>query len=248
MPRTARKESKSGVYHIMVRGINKQDIFNDEEDYDIYLERLCRYKKESHFEIYSYCLMSNHVHLLLREDNESVSDVMKKIGISYAYYYNQKYNRIGHLFQDRFKSEAVEDDNYLLTVTRYIHQNPVKIGFPIDYWTSYSDYINDTGIVDTSFVLRSLSENKEEARKIFVAYMNNISDDVCLEVSEQNRLNDTEAKTFIKKICEVASCHELQYFDIDRRDNYLSYLKGLGISTRQIARITGINRGVILNA
>ena len=248
MPRIARKESKSGVYHIMVRGINKQEIFHDDEDKAVYLDRLFRYKNESFFELYAYCLMNNHVHLLLREGNESASDVMKKIGISYAYYYNQKYNRIGHLFQDRFRSEAVEDDKYLLAVTRYIHQNPVKIGLPIDSWTSYGDYVSNTGTIDTSLVLGIFSENDKEAKRLFVDYMNKINDDICLEYLEKSKLSDTEAMKFMKEICGIDICHELQYFDTDRRNEALSQLKMSGVSIRQIARITGLNRGVVLSA
>jgi REP element-mobilizing transposase RayT len=232
----------------MVRGINKQDIFHDDEDRDIFIERLFRYKKESLYKIYAYCLMSNHVHLLIREGNESFSDVMKKIGVSYVYYYNQKYNRIGHLFQDRFKSEAVEDDRYLLTVTRYIHQNPVKINLPIDCWTSYNDYINDTDTVDTDLIFGILSENKEDALKVFVDYMNKTNDDTYLDMSEQKRLSDVEATDLIKDICGITACNELQYINTDKRDAFLSYLKESGISIRQIARITGLNRGVVLNA
>ena len=98
MPRSARKQSKTGVYHIIIRGINKQDIFYDDEDKSVYLDRLSRYKNECLFELYAYCLMSNHVHLLVKETDKSISMIMKKIGTSYVYWYNNKYNRIGHLF------------------------------------------------------------------------------------------------------------------------------------------------------
>jgi putative transposase len=85
--------------------------------------------------------MDNHVHLLTNQGEDSISRIMKRIGTSYAHYFNKKYNRIGHLFQDRFKSETVENDSYLLAVTRYIHNNPVKVGI-VDcafqfQWSSY---------------------------------------------------------------------------------------------------------------
>ena len=76
--------------------------------------------------------MSNHIHLLLKEGQEPLSTTMKKIGTSYVSYYNWQYNRRGHLFQDRYKSEPVEDDAYFLTVLRYIHQNPLKAGLSDD--------------------------------------------------------------------------------------------------------------------
>ena len=78
MPRRARKQSKTGVYHIIIRGVNRQDIFHDDEDKSAYSDRLSRYKNECVFELYAYCLMSNHVHLLVREAEESVSGIIQK--------------------------------------------------------------------------------------------------------------------------------------------------------------------------
>lgn len=85
--------------------------------------------------------MGNHVHILIKEGKEDLGNVMRRIGASYVYWYNVKYDRVGHLFQDRFKSEAVEDNRYLLSVLRYIHQNPLKAGIVSDIreykWSSY---------------------------------------------------------------------------------------------------------------
>ena len=103
MPRQARRVSSTGVYHIMVRGVNRQDIFSDEEDYRWYLETLKRIATESNLVVLGYCLMSNHVHLLIDENLGGISNAMKRIGISYAYWYNLKYQRSCHVFQSRFK-------------------------------------------------------------------------------------------------------------------------------------------------
>ena len=141
MPRTARKKSKTGIYHIMLRGINRQRIFEDDEDYRRFLNSLKEFKDKCGYEIYGFCLMSNHIHLLIKEGNEDLGIVFRRIGASYVYWYNWKYNRCGHLFQDRYKSETVENDVNLLSVLRYIHQNPVKAGiekdlknYPGDTW------------------------------------------------------------------------------------------------------------------
>lgn len=143
MPRHAREKSSTGIYHIMVRGINRQDIFHSEEDHQRYLDILLKIKREEDVEIWGYCLMSNHLHLLIREET-ALSKIMKRVGSSYAYWYNWKYHRSGHLFQDRFKSEKIETDAYLMTVIRYIHQNPIKAGMvskPEEYrWSSCRDY------------------------------------------------------------------------------------------------------------
>jgi REP element-mobilizing transposase RayT len=111
----------------MLRGINRQAIFADEEDYCKLIETIQRIKEKSGFELYGYCLMGNHVHLLLREARESISVSMQRVCSSFVHWYNRKYDRFGHLFQERYRSEVVEDEAYLLTVLRYIHQNPTTI-------------------------------------------------------------------------------------------------------------------------
>ena len=248
MSRQARQKSKTGIYHIMLRGINRQDIFQDDEDKGVYLERLSNYKNECRFKIYAYCLMNNHVHLLLKEGSVSISDVMKRIGASYVYWYNRKYDRIGHLFQDRYKSEPIECEKYLITVLRYIHQNPIKVGLPIDSWTSYNDYLGDDGITDKKSILELFGRESEIARNEFIKYMSQTNNDLCLDISERKRITDDEAKEIIKKIGKITTCQELQQIDRDTRGMILKKLKEEGLSIRQIERLSGLNRGVILKA
>ena len=248
MPRSARKESETGVYHIIARGINRQDIFLDDEDRTVYLDRLLKYKIECEFSVYAYCLMSNHVHILLKEDEDSISTVMQRIGTSYAYWFNRKYNRTGHLFQDRFKSEPVENERYLLAVVRYIHQNPVKIGLSISEWTSYNEYIRSGYLVDTGFILDIFNENIENAKESFVKFVSKNNDDCVLDVEEQERITDESARAIAKSTAKIANCLDIQGFHKAQRDIVLKQLKGKGLSVRQLERITGINRGVILRA
>ena len=126
MPRASRVKSESGIYHIMLRGINQQVIFEQSEDYEKFTEILNKYKAISGYKVFAYCLMSNHIHLVIKQEKESIEQILKRIAGSYVYWYNWKYYRKGHLFQDRFRSEPIEDEKYLLTVIRYIHRNPVK--------------------------------------------------------------------------------------------------------------------------
>ena len=145
MPRLPRQNSDSGIYHIMLRGINQQTIFEDDEDYFKFVETLENYKAISGYKLFAYCLMSNHIHILIKVEKEDLDLIMKRIAGRYVYWYNWKYYRKGHLFQDRFKSEPIEDDSYFLTVLRYIHQNPVKAGIVKsidDYlFSSYNNYL-----------------------------------------------------------------------------------------------------------
>ena len=129
MPRTARTKSESGIYHVMLRGINQQVIFKDEEDNRKFLEVLNDCKAVSGYKLFAYCLMGNHIHLLIKVEKEDLEQIFKRIGGRFVYWYNGKYSRGGHLFQDRYKSEPVETDEYFLAVLRYIHQNPVKAGW-----------------------------------------------------------------------------------------------------------------------
>ena len=131
MSRRARQRSGTDIYHVILRGINRQQIFYDEEDYDYFIRLLNRFQKVSQYEVYAYCLMGNHIHLLIKVHQESLGTIFQRIGASFVYWYNLKYQRVGHLFQDRFKSEPVENERYFLTVMRYIFRNPVKAGIPV---------------------------------------------------------------------------------------------------------------------
>lgn len=111
MARQARQRSKTGIYHIILRGINQQVLFEDDEDRQKLLDCLKYYRNTCGITGYGYCLMSNHFHLLLKEGMETIADTMKRIGVSYVAWYNNKHLRCGHLFQDRFKSEVVYKGN-----------------------------------------------------------------------------------------------------------------------------------------
>jgi len=248
MPRTVRKRSKTGVYHVIIRGIDKQCIFHDDEDRNIFLDRLKRYKHECSFEIYAYCLMSNHVHLLIKEHEESVSLVMKKISISYVYWYNKKYDRTGYLFQGRFISEPVENDSYLLTAARYIHQNPVKVGLTMQDWTSYSGYLKRNEIVDSEIILGIFGQNERKALENFIHFMNEQNLSQCLDSDENEKFTDKNAEIIIKELGSVTSCRDLRKLKREERDGILRKLKNEGLAVRQISRITGIHRKSIISA
>ncbi len=137
---------EGGYYHIYNRGNYGQKIFSDDADYIGYLERLRNAKEKSKATIICYCLMPNHIHLLLRQDSDvSISKLIQSMHTSYSMYYNKKHKKAGHLFQSRFKQKHIDDDEYLLQVSSYIHLNPVINGLVDrieDYaWSSYPDYI-----------------------------------------------------------------------------------------------------------
>lgn len=255
MPRRAREKSNSGIYHVMLRGINKQDIFHDEEDKVKFIDTLKKYKEISQYKIYGYCLMSNHIHLLIKEGKETLSQAMKRIGVSYVYWYNLKYDRYGHLFQDRYKSESVEDEKYLLVVLRYIHQNPIKAGMVEDVadyrWSSYTKYIDQKDdLIDTGFVLSILGPNRKKAIEIFAEFMDKENKDTCLDI-KMNRikqLSDEDVRKLIKKITKTNNIQILLLMNKNDRDEVIKEIKSKEVSIRQLARITGLGRRVIEKA
>ena len=251
MPRTARKKSESGIYHIMLRTINRQDLFEDDEDRERFIETLAFYKEKSGYKIYAYCLMINHIHILLKEEKESLALILKRISSSFVYYYNQKYSRCGHLFQERFRSEPVEDNSYFLTVLRYIHRNPIKANIieTIDayQWSSYNEYVKGSKIVDVKFALDIFSNNQADALRSFVQFNNEDNKDKCLEYKDTRRINDDEAREIIKDIAKINNISELQHYDKEKRDETIRRMKEIeGVSIRQIARITGLSYNLVL--
>ncbi|NLS45482.1 MAG: transposase [Firmicutes bacterium] len=253
MPRAARRKSASGIYHIIMRRINRLILFKEEEDSVRFIETLQKYKEICGYRLYAYCLMGNHIHLLLKEDKEPLATIMRRICGSYVLWYNKKYDRTGCLFQGRFKSEPVENEVYFLTVLRYIFQNPIKAGIVFevrDYdWTNYADYIEGNNRTDIDFALNIFHTDREKAISRFIKFINLKNNDKCLDVSERRRIKDHDAIRMIKKRCKISCATDIQKFDVDKRNLCLRDLKEVDkLSIRQIQRLTGIGRGIIQRA
>ena len=248
MARQARILSSTGMYHIMFRGINKQEIFSSEHDYKKFMEIICSAKDVYGIEIYAYCLMNNHVHLFLREtETGGISAFMKKILSHYAGWYNFKYERTGHLFANRYKSLPVEDDSYFLTLAKYIHRNPVKAGIVEnmqDYrYSSYSDYIrNNNEIVNVDFLLNILDEDRKSAIRQFESFSLAAEEqDYDFENSLQNR--DLMTKVKIIQLTGGIKPAEIKLIPKKERDALLKKLiEEHKIPKKVLSRLTGISR------
>ena len=231
----------------MLRGINQQQIFEDWEDYEKFLEILKDCKVICEFKLFAYCLMGNHIHLLIQEGTESLEQVFKRLCGRFVYWYNVKYRRAGHLFQDRFKSEPVDSDDYFFTVLRYIHQNPTKAGLckrVEDYaYSSYMEYFNESSRVDRDYVLNLMTIDE------FVGLNQQSTDTVCMDIADKPlvRVTDEQAKLLIQKISKCENASEFQDLDLDQRNKYLKKLREKGLSIRQLSRLTGISFSVIRN-
>ncbi len=247
MARKAREKSKSGIYHAILRGVNRQNIFEDDEDKRKFLEILEKSKEKSECLIFAYCLMNNHVHILLQEMKESVGMTIKRVSSSYVLWYNSKYKRCGHLFQERFRSETVENDSYFLTVLRYIHKNPVTAGIANDIaeyqWSSYREYIGGNRVIDKEFALSMFSNIPEEAVKKFAKYSHEESMDVCLEIEERKIHMDDDALSEIVRRQFGIEAKTVGSESRERQDHIVRELKKLdGVTIRQVARLTGLSQ------
>ena len=240
MARQARIRARSGCYHLTVRGIDKMDIFLEDFEREKFIELLTNQKKKDEFEIYAYCLMSNHIHLLIREGDEKISDTVKTLMGGYAQWFNKRYHRHGPLFEDRFASEVVESDAYLLDVVRYIHRNPVKAGMVRacdEYkWSSAVEYKHGVnGITDASIVMGMFSPFLEKAVVAYSEFMKQPDERLFLEVRDR----DEEA-------VEAAQVwNMLQENDLSDEERLVRFLRMVDIPSRTAALITGYGRSVI---
>lgn len=228
MPRQAREKDKFCIYHVIQRGNNKGEIFIADRDRGKFIEILARMKSKYNFLVYAYCLMSNHIHLVIDDNGNDISRLIKSVNVSYALYFNKKYKRVGHLFQDRFKSEIITNDRYLLQVSKYIHNNPVKANMVIApeeyYWSSYNIYLgrmeNKYDLVDTTKILGLISDNTGSSAKQYALYVNQKEakapqvmdvEDNYTAVDKQDSGIIITVKEAKEKIEEIASKNRLTY-------------------------------------
>mgnify|MGYP000885567189 CR=1 FL=1 len=249
MPRQARKKSTTGIYHVILRGINKRDIFLDEQDKTRFIEHLRKSKMSGGFQLYAYCLMTNHVHLLMKEDDEEIGNSVKRIGIRYAAWHNKKYDRIGHLFQNRFLSEPVEDDRYLITLLRYILQNPVKAGMvnkPEEYpWSSFNQHVlayqGENTFINHAIIMDYFSSYDD-----FYFHINLTNEDKCIDYDSRIKYNDDELKSIVLEKHDISNLHKLSVRERNRAIGVI-YLD-TDASARQLSRVLGVSYNIIRNA
>ena len=185
-----------------MRGINRQNIFDDDEDYYYFLHILgslpfagkepFSFNRQHNCTIYAWCLMTNHFHLLVKEQEWSISEIVKRLAGSYVFYYNKKNERVGHLFQERFKSEPCNNEEYFITLFRYISQNPVRAGivkkaseYPWGSWRR--DYLSNGGHHIISYVSAILKRHPMEE---LTALVDEPCDARCADIENSRRPTD----------------------------------------------------------
>jgi REP element-mobilizing transposase RayT len=177
LPRKKHQWYEGAKIHVTARGNHRNAIFIEDRDYEVYLNCLKEAIEyyENKYYIIAYVLMINHVHIVVGTTDKDVSDLVKRVHSRYACNFNNKYNYVGHLFQDRYKGKLIRDDWYMLEVSRYVHLNPVKANIiekPEDYkWSSYNMFIedNEDKFINADIVLNYFrEENKYRLYKEFV--------------------------------------------------------------------------------
>ena len=245
MARKPRELCESRIYHLIARGNDKAMIFIEDEDCMYFLKCLQEISIDEGIDIHCYCLMGNHFHLLVKTNNQdSPARFMKRIEIKYAYYFNHKYSRVGSLFQGRYKSECVEDNEYYLTVFRYILRNPVKAGItrdPFSYrWSSASDLFNgiNTEALAYTFAIKSRTE--------LISFITDYSEDVCIDVdNDAHFTSDSDAVTAFQAKFTHNRLIDVRRFDNIAKRAAINLLYNINCSIRQISRLTSVPRGVV---
>ena len=247
MTKQIRKFSTSDVYHIIIKGNNDSDIFYDDMDRKIFIEKVKLTKKEFKYKVYAYCLMSNHVHMVIEVPRENLSKAIQSLTIRYVSYFNKKYDRKGPFVQNRFKSKNIENQRYFLEVCRYVHRNPEKAGIEKtnNYkWSSYNEYISKERIIDKKVLMYYLNNSIEN----FVKYTNKVEDIQEImnyaDFELNNRLNDEKLIEIILKRLNFNNIEEvINFFKNKENIRYIEKLKDIkGINKSQLSRIIRIDR------
>ena len=252
MARIARKFILAETNHVMLRGIGHLELFLHDEDYHVFQRTLSRVKTEEGVVILAYCLMDNHVHLLLQGRPEVIPHFLQRVEVRYALYYNRVYEHVGHLFQNRYRSQAVRDDRYFLNALRYILHNPEQAGlcrwetYP---WSSAQSYLTgaNDGVTETSRACILLG-----GRATLCSFLGSAGDGAECMIDEpgfpKRGYSDADAVKITRRACGLKHPNQIGELDRDARMQALAKLKKEGLTIRQLERITGLNRNMIQRA
>lgn len=265
MTRPQRQKSITGIYHVMLRGVNKQIIFEESGDYHYFIRLLSQSVSPtdelgkplpSRCSIFAYCLMPNHVHLIIQEKSESLSETIRRVATAYALFYNKKYERCGHLFQDRFKSEPVNDFSYFVTLLRYVHQNPVAGGLCRrleDYaWSSWQEFLKTQRgqapvcpVCDVAAVIRRIPI--EELQELVNEPLRKTAQILDFDRRRGSVTND-EIMAYLSDTYGLRHPMDLQLYNRERRNDILRACKEIGASIRQLSKLTGFSERIVRDA
>jgi len=202
MARKPRIHYEGALYHVLVRGNNRSYIFRSKDNKEEYKTIISKYKKRYRFKLYAYCIMDNHAHLLIEVEDIPLSKIMQGIQQVFTQYYNRRSGTTGHVFEQRYRSFLCDKDHYLLSLIRYIHQNPVrsKLTGALDYeWSSHREYIGNSQLADVNLPLSLFESQKNKAIKRYLIFM------------DETEIKVVESMTKEEDTIEVAKNTEERY-------------------------------------
>ena len=219
MPRFPRKHIKTSFFHVITQGINKSYIFDKSEDIKYYIKLIYKFSKEHEIEIIAYCIMNNHAHMLIKtKKSDELSKYMQRLNCTYARYYNKKYDRVGYVFRDRYKSEGIYDEQHLYNCIKYIYDNPVKAGIcskAKDY--PYSNYKIITKEIKENYTFMDIDNDSKICKELIQNFLN------------ENDMDINDLKKNKRKLKELIVILKMEY----------------NISLRKISEETKIGRETI---
>lgn len=234
------------------------DLYYDHSDRIKYIDILVKVREKFGFRLHAYCLMTNHTHLLVEDRGCCISEAMKSVGIRYAAFLNKKANRVGSLFQDRFRSEVIDSERQFLACARYIHNNPVKAGIcqrPEAYkWSSYREYIgkSTTKLLTRDLMYSLFAQDPIKAREglvKFTSLMNEPDEFLDYVVEDSTEVNLVQAlKNAVRKQyhCDL---HEIKSLSRRKRNEVIRHVKELSnLSCRELAEILSMSKDMIFRA
>lgn len=247
MPRKPRIYSSTGIYHIVLRSVNQHIIFEEDADFQKFLYLLSDCKMKYDLTIYAYCLMNNHIHLLLKSAPENLSSAFQSLGTKFVRWYNTKYVRTGHLFQERFYSTPIENDRSFLAVLIYIHNNPVSAEmcrYPSEYrWSSYNSYYGQTNPLINTTLAFEIAGSKEQLYSFFMREYN--ATNVAIDTHEFENVNqffdDEKALKIFKSVTKLSSTTAASLLPKKERNLYVRILRKKGLTIKQVARFMDIS-------
>ena len=238
MPRISRKCYSTSFFHVIVQGLNREYIFKNDRYIKMYLKLLNKYKKDVEIEIIAYCVMSNHAHMILyTEKIDEMSKFMKKLNTRYAKYYNYMEGRVGYVFRDRYLSEEIKDEKYLINCINYVHRNPVKAKIVEnceDYkFSSYKSYLNGISLkqlekilnvklerelfinIDSNYVFKDVENSVKENMNLYIEDFLKVSD-LQKEELTKDRIILKLLIRYLKISCNVKYTEMMEFFNITK--------------------------------
>ena len=256
MSRPPRPRSESDTYHVYTRGTGRQIIYEDDDDRRAFLSMLASSASKTNAELFAYCLMSNHYHLVVRCDYDVLPRLCFALNRNYATYFNSIHGRTGHLFQSRYSSQPINDDSYFLAAVRYVHRNPVEAGITrtCSYpWSSYDAYCRRCIIQPGCFMQLPLNTTKTPdmlgGMKAFEEFHLHAGKEIFADDHARPcTLSQQEMIAVARAALNGFDPANLKMLDKPDRNRGLLLLKSTHLTQSQIAQLTGLSQSIVSRA